>query len=74
MSVPGAENPEKVKNIVRGEGAREGMRGMYGGMMESLGVGIVNGEKRTDKGRISWEGDEEVMLEVSQPVWRGEAR
>lgn len=36
MSVPGAENPEKVKNIVKGEGALEGFRAMYGGLLSGM--------------------------------------
>lgn len=36
MSVPGAENPEKVKNIVRGEGVVEGFRAMYGGLLREM--------------------------------------
>lgn len=38
MAVPGAENPEKVRNIVRGPGAIEGFRQMYRPEMERLGV------------------------------------
>lgn len=38
MAVPGAENPEKVRNIVRGPGALEGFRQMYRPEMERLGV------------------------------------
>lgn len=36
MSVPGAENPEKVRNIVRGEGALDGFRAMYGGHLRDI--------------------------------------
>ena len=48
MSVPGAENPDKVRNIVSGEGAREGMRGLYGGKMARLGVGYGVGSGERD--------------------------
>jgi len=54
MSVPGAENPEKVRNIVRGEGALEGFRAMYGSLLEGMEV----------EG-YEWRGDGEEMMSVS---------
>ena len=73
MSVPGAENPDKVKNIVSGQGAREGMRGIYGGMLRELGVRYEGGQA-ADRARTgSLEGQEWVwredggMLCVSPP-------
>jgi translocator assembly and maintenance protein 41 len=54
MSVPGAENPEKVRNIVRGEGALEGFRAMYGSLLEGM---VVQG--------YEWKGDGEGMMTVS---------
>ena len=67
MSVPGAENPEKVKNIVRGEGVREGLRGMYGHLMEEIG------SLRWDEGRS---GEKEDTVAPGQRqmewVWRGD--
>jgi translocator assembly and maintenance protein 41 len=63
MSVPGAENPEKVRNIVRGEGALEGFRAMYGDLLEPT----VHWEGEGEKGgeRISWKGQGEDMMVVS---------
>lgn len=54
MSVPGAENPEKVRNIVRGEGALEGFRAMYGSLLEG-----------TEVEGYEWKGDGEEMMTVS---------
>jgi len=48
MSIPGAENPEKVRNIVRGEGALEGFRVMYGDLLSA-----VHWEGR-EKGELEW--------------------
>lgn len=56
MSVPGAENPDKVRNIVSGEGAREGMRGLYGGAMARLGVGYGHGEGDGNGNGVGMEG------------------
>lgn len=58
MSVPGAENPEKVKNIVRGEGALEGFRVMYGSLLSEI------------KDVKSEEKDGEVILTVRPPLSR----
>ncbi|WWD21524.1 hypothetical protein CI109_106010 [Kwoniella shandongensis] len=58
MSVPGAENPDKVKNIVKGDGAREGFRAMYGPFLTDLG--------------LSWEIQEEKSDVDAEWVWKGE--
>lgn len=64
MSVPGAENPEKVKNIVKGEGAREGFRKVYGGLLRRLGISW-EGEENGDKNEWEWKGNGEEMMVVS---------
>ena len=38
MSVPGAENPEKVRNIVTGPGSLLGFKHLYGDVLEEVGV------------------------------------
>jgi len=58
MSIPGAENPEKVRNIVRGEGALEGFRVMYGDLLMA-----VEWEGR-EKGEWEWKGDGDEYLVV----------
>jgi len=58
MSIPGAENPEKVRNIVRGEGALEGFRVMYGDLLSA-----VEWEGR-EKGEWEWKGDGDEYLVV----------
>ncbi|WVQ98103.1 hypothetical protein IAU59_005225 [Kwoniella sp. CBS 9459] len=60
MSVPGAENPEKVKNIVRGPGAREGFREMYTSFFGELGIYSSSSEKT-----IEWQDDGEALLSQS---------
>lgn len=78
MSVPGAENPDKVKNIVSGKGAREGMRGIYGDLLGRLGVRWVE-EERAAKGlngmreggtagKGGWEWREEGLMSVSLTI------
>ncbi|TXT08947.1 hypothetical protein VHUM_02421 [Vanrija humicola] len=63
MSVPGAENPEKVKNIVRGEGVLDGFRALYGPHL-ATGVGLrYAGDK--DGSTKEWRGHGEALLEVS---------
>jgi translocator assembly and maintenance protein 41 len=57
MSVPGAENPEKVKNIVRGEGALEGFRVMYGDLLAEIKEVTWDGK--------AGDGNGENMLSVS---------
>lgn len=64
MSVPGAENPEKVKNIVKGEGAREGFRRDYGGLLRRLGISW-EGEEKGGKKEWEWKGNGEDMMIVS---------
>lgn len=66
MSVPGAENPEKVRNIVRGEGAREGFREVYGGLLRGLGI-RWKGEDKGDKEGWEWKGNGEEMMVVGIP-------
>ncbi|KIR26446.1 mitochondrial matrix protein import protein [Cryptococcus deuterogattii 99/473] len=61
MSVPGAENPEKVKNIVKGEGAREGFRRDYGGLLRRLGISW-EGEEKGGKKEWEWKGNGEDMM------------
>lgn len=48
MSVPGAENPEKVRNIVTGPGSLLGFRHLYGEVLAESGV-----EERTN-GQEKW--------------------
>ncbi|WVF69754.1 hypothetical protein IAT40_004533 [Kwoniella sp. CBS 6097] len=64
MSVPGAENPEKVKNIVRGPGAREGFREMYAPFFEEMGVEVI-GEKAGTEGAGKWQDDGEGLFSQS---------
>jgi translocator assembly and maintenance protein 41 len=60
MSVPGAENPEKVKNIVRGPGNLAGFRDLYRPILEEMGgLQWVNGGAITH-----WEGAGEGMVVV----------
>jgi len=56
MSVPGAENPEKVRNIVRGEGVLEGFRKLYEKPIDE--VGGVRWTLNPDEAdsRWSWKG------------------
>jgi hypothetical protein len=64
MSVPGAEHPDKVANIVKGQGALEGMRGLYGDYIPHLGVGWSEG-MRGDKEGWAWKGKGEEKMKVS---------
>lgn len=66
MSVPGAENPEKVRNIVRGEGARNGFREVYGGLLKGLGIRWEGGEKGGEE-TWEWKGNGEEVMVVSIP-------
>ncbi|WWC59516.1 uncharacterized protein I303_102072 [Kwoniella dejecticola CBS 10117] len=65
MSIPGGENPEKVRNIVRGSGAREGFREMYGSYLPQRGV-MWAGPDATEKSgwhwQDGWKGDGEALL------------
>lgn len=73
MSVPGAEHPDKVANIVKGKGALEGMRGLYGQFMGRGELALVwdRGEKRVEEPEVgkgwTWRGTGEEVLRVS---WR----
>ncbi|WVW78409.1 hypothetical protein I302_100363 [Kwoniella bestiolae CBS 10118] len=72
MNIPGGENPQKIKNIVRGPGAREGFRGMYGPYLAEMGVRWVDGEK---DGYVSgqWRGDSEgVLCKPTSPEYQVE--
>lgn len=65
MSIPGAENPEKVRNIVRGQGALEGFRAMYGTLIqESVGW------EDQEKGKLDWQwkgqGDDYLIVRSRQ--------
>ena len=67
MSVPGAENPEKVKNIVRGQGILNGFRGLYEGAMTSV-PGLRWRDQPHDRvGDWTWRGQGEEMLVVCLP-------
>jgi translocator assembly and maintenance protein 41 len=61
MSVPGAENPEKVRNIVRGEGSLEGFRDLYGELIWG-----VPGVRWEVGGVGGWKGDGEGSLVVGR--------
>jgi translocator assembly and maintenance protein 41 len=65
MSIPGAENPEKVRNIVRGEGALEGFRAMYGDLLSQSAVKWEEGkpERVTE---WEWRGQGDEYLTVSE--------
>jgi translocator assembly and maintenance protein 41 len=62
MSVPGAENPEKVRNIVRGPGVLDGFRRLYGPYFAPVGL-RWDGDKM--RGIREWRGDGEAVLQVS---------
>lgn len=62
MSVPGAENPEKVKNIVRGPGVLDGFRRLYAPYFAVVGL-RWEGDKV--KGVREWRGRGEETMEVS---------
>lgn len=64
--MPGAENPEKVRNIVRGEGARNGFREVYGGLLKGLGIRWEGGEKGGEE-TWEWKGNGEEVMVVSIP-------
>jgi hypothetical protein len=58
MSVPGAENPDKVKNIVAGPGNLRGFRRLYGGLLDRIpGVRWEDGNVAGIRG-IGFEGIE----------------
>ncbi|ODO08714.1 hypothetical protein L198_00447 [Cryptococcus wingfieldii CBS 7118] len=60
MRVPGGENPGKVGNIVRGPGAREGFREMYGPFLQRGDLGVEWAEEK--KGKWTWKGTGEGKL------------
>lgn len=65
MSIPGAENPEKVRNIVRGQGALEGFRAMYGDLLRGES-GVTWAEEKGWEGEWKGSGDE-VLVVCSSP-------
>ena len=67
MSVPGAENPEKVKNIVRGQGGLDGFRRLYEGAMNSMPGLRWQDESKDRVGDWAWRGQGEELLVVCLP-------
>lgn len=63
MSVPGAENPDKVANIVKGKGALEGMRRLYGGYLKDSGVSWDGVDMEHES--WEWRGNGEEYVKVS---------
>lgn len=61
MSIPGAENPEKVRNIVRGQGALEGFRAMYGDLLRGES-GVIWAEEKKWEGEWKGSGDEVLVV------------
>lgn len=67
MSVPGAENPDKVKNIVSGPGNLEGFRRIYGGLnREVKGLRWVD-EKGSGSGKMEGKGEAGMIFVC--PFW-----
>lgn len=65
MSVPGAENPEKVRNIVRGPGVLQGFRGLYAPHVGSVGL-------RLAASPLEWKGQgEEIVGQPEGPEHQG---
>ena len=64
MSVPGAENPDKVKNIVRGPGVLDGFRRLYEGAI--MGVAGLRWHAYRKEIPWVWKGEGEEMLVVSE--------
>ncbi|WVQ75992.1 hypothetical protein IAR50_005628 [Cryptococcus sp. DSM 104548] len=64
MRVPGGENPGKVGNIVRGPGAREGFREMYGTFLERGDLGVKWADE--EKEGWAWKGAGEKELVQSK--------
>ncbi|ORX33928.1 mitochondrial matrix Mmp37-domain-containing protein [Kockovaella imperatae] len=58
----GGENPDKVKNIVRGPGSLQGFREKYGSHLAELEVSIEGSEKGS---RLQWQEKQETMLQKS---------
>ena len=67
MSVPGAENPDKVKNIVSGPGSLVAFRELYAEPLARI-EGLDLGESIVEKGDQS--GD--AVLRVSHHDWWGD--
>ncbi|CAK9782480.1 mitochondrial matrix Mmp37 [Cutaneotrichosporon oleaginosum] len=69
MSVPGAENPEKVRNIVRGPGVLGAFRGLYAPHVGGVGLRwadtAAQAPSTTDEG-LEWRGTGENTL--TQPA------
>jgi translocator assembly and maintenance protein 41 len=74
MSVPGAENPDKVKNIVRGPGNLQGFRDLYGPLMNELSelrftdkeeVPTLDGERMMTVSLQAKKREEELTLQQS---------
>ena len=61
MSVPGAENPEKVKNIVRGEGQLQAFRQLYADAVEDVGLQWA---EYSTLDRRKWSGAGEQLISV----------
>lgn len=59
MSVPGAENPAKVRNIVRGPGVLDGFRNLYAPHLGTVGLRLSGAPGQ-------WQGKGEAP--ISQPV------
>lgn len=79
MRVPGAENPDKVKNIVAGQGAMQGLRMMYGRELEEMGVrwvGDGEGEQGEQGAEVGREKEQvgEVGERGGQWVWVGDGQ
>lgn len=73
MSVPGAENPQKVKNIVRGDGNLQGFRELYGPFIKK-GHNLAWSDSAEQGEKWEWKGEGEAKLKVSQsptPCSRG---
>lgn len=67
MSVPGAENPDKVKNIVSGPGSLVAFRELYADPLARI-EGLALGGSIVEKGDQS--GDA-VLRVSSHALWRG---
>lgn len=65
MSVPGAENPQKVKNIVRGDGNLQGFRELYAPFIKK-GHNLAWSDGAEQGEKWEWRGQGEAKLNVSQ--------
>ena len=67
MSVPGAENPQKVRNIVRGQGNLQGFRTLYDRAIKTTkGLRWEGTEKWEEK--WEWRGHGDEMMIVSNDI------